>query len=96
MSFTGLFVGGKLRAIETRRSIARSANTGISSFINQRGDVLQKTAWWTQTAIKADINLNSTITFYSVYGDYIAKACFLIGCGFILLMTALGFRKQRS
>jgi apolipoprotein N-acyltransferase len=29
----------RLRAIETRRSVARSANTGASGFINQRGDV---------------------------------------------------------
>ena len=42
----------RLRAIETRRSIARAANTGISCFINQRGDVSQATGWWTETAIK--------------------------------------------
>ena len=40
------FIYSKLRAIETRRSIARSANTGISCFINQRGDVFQKTEYW--------------------------------------------------
>ncbi|RYD74492.1 MAG: apolipoprotein N-acyltransferase, partial [Sphingobacteriales bacterium] len=54
----------KLRAIETHRDIARSANTGISCFINQRGDVTQSTKWWTRTAIKANINLNDEITFY--------------------------------
>ncbi len=33
----------KLRAIETRRWVCRSANTGISAFINQRGDIVQYT-----------------------------------------------------
>jgi apolipoprotein N-acyltransferase len=39
----------KLRAIETRRWVCRSANTGISAFINQRGDVVQHTKWWVRT-----------------------------------------------
>lgn len=64
----------KLRAIETRRWVARSANTGISAFINQRGDIVQQTKWWTQAAIKQDINLNSELTFYVEHGDYLPKA----------------------
>ena len=62
----------KLRAIETRRWIARSANTGISAFINQRGDIVQQSEWWEPAALKADINLNDTITFYTGTGDYLA------------------------
>ncbi|RYG12416.1 MAG: apolipoprotein N-acyltransferase, partial [Chitinophagaceae bacterium] len=42
----------KLRAIETRRWVARSANTGLSGFINQRGDVVKQSKWWTRTALK--------------------------------------------
>jgi len=68
----------KLRAIETRRWVCRSANTGISAFINQRGDVVQQTKWWTRTAIKQNINLNSDITFYVHYGDYIARLSSLL------------------
>lgn len=64
----------KLRAIETRRWVARSANTGISAFINQRGDIVQRTEWWTPDAIKQDINLNEELTFYVQTGDYIAYA----------------------
>jgi apolipoprotein N-acyltransferase len=64
----------KLRAIETRRWVARSANTGISAFINQRGDIVQQTKWWTKTAIKQDINLNSDLTFYVLHGDYLPVA----------------------
>lgn len=61
----------KLRAIENRRWVARSANTGISGFINQRGDVVQKTAWWTPDALSQEINLNEEMTFYSKHGDWV-------------------------
>ena len=63
----------RLRAIENRRSIARSANTGISCFINQRGDVLDQTKWWVSTSIKGKLNLNNELTFYSKHGDWLGK-----------------------
>ncbi|WP_343533495.1 apolipoprotein N-acyltransferase [Pedobacter sp.] len=78
----------KLRSIETRRYVVRSANTGISGFINQRGDVVQQSKWWTRTALKADINLNDHITFYVKHGDVVAIASSilaLLAAGFILL-----------
>lgn len=80
----------KLRAIETHRDVARSANTGISCFINQRGDVTQSTKWWTRTALKANINLNDEITFYVKSGDLIAK---ILSFTAILLALIIPFRK---
>lgn len=80
----------KLRAIETRRDIARSANTGISCFINQRGDITQSTKWWTRTALKGDINLNDELTFYVKNGDIIAKVLCVIA---ILLALIIPYRK---
>ena len=67
------FLYAKLRAIENRRWVARSANTGISGFINQRGDVVKRSTWWTQTALQENVNLNDELTFYSKSGDLIAK-----------------------
>ena len=64
---------GRLRAIETRRSIARSANTGISCFINQRGDITSPTNWWEQDVISNTINKNSDKTFYTTYGDFFGR-----------------------
>ena len=72
-----------LRAIETRKSIARSANTGISCFVNQRGDIMQATKWDENDVIKQMVLLNDEQTFYSKYGDYIAKTS--------LFMSALIF-----
>lgn len=68
----------RLRAIETRRSIARSANTGISGFINQRGDILQQLGWDEQGMLVDEINLNDRLTFYVRYGDYIFRISLLI------------------
>ena len=85
----------KLRAIETRRWVARSANTGISAFINQRGDIVKQSKWWVPTALKADINLNDELTFYVKHGDYIAYAgCFGSGV-FGLMVLFSGFRKNK-
>jgi apolipoprotein N-acyltransferase len=61
----------RMRAIESRRSIARSANTGTSCFINQRGDIEQATQFWVPAVIKGTLNYNEEITFYTKHGDYI-------------------------
>lgn len=62
-----------LRAIETRRSIARAANTGISAFINQRGDILQHSKYDEPIALKSSIQLSTAGTFYTRWGDMAAR-----------------------
>lgn len=78
----------RLRAIENRRSVARSANTGTSCIINQRGDVLQKTKWWTPDVIKGSINLNSELTFYSRSGDLLGKVFSLVSLVILSMVVA--------
>lgn len=83
-----------LRAIETRRSIARSANTGISAFIDQCGDAHQATAYWVPAVIKGTINANDQLTFYVKHGDYIARfMSYLAGIFLIAAIAALIKRK---
>lgn len=86
----------RLRAIENRRWVARSANTGISAFINQRGDVVQQTEWWKEAVIKQDINLNSELTFYTKHQDWIVYPFLLIGVFSFAYTIFLGviFRKK--
>ncbi|MDF1672536.1 MAG: apolipoprotein N-acyltransferase [Vicingaceae bacterium] len=74
----------RLRAIESRRSIARSANTGISCFINQRGDIIAPTKWWEQDVISGSINKNSRKTIYTIYGDYFGRLFAAIGALLVL------------
>lgn len=82
----------RLRAIETRRSVARSANTGISCFVNQRGDVLKSTEWWVPTSINGTLNTNDTLTFYANYGDYIGR----VAAAFSILLLIWTFVKRFS
>lgn len=81
------FEFAKLRAIETRRSIARSANTGISAFIDQKGDVYQATPYWEEAVIRQKISTNDKLTFYVIYGDYLARISLFISA--IFLVTAI-------
>jgi apolipoprotein N-acyltransferase len=83
----------KLRAIETRRYVVRSANTGISAIINQKGDIAQHSEWWTRSALKADINLNDELTFYVKTGDIIAVASTVLA---ILLALLIAFHKTKT
>ena len=82
-----------LRAIETRRSIARCANTGISAFIDQRGDILETSQWWKQAVMHGSINLNDDVTFFVRNGDITGRVCTFV---FWLLMAALAVRVALS
>ncbi len=84
-----------LRAIENRRWVARSANTGISAFINERGDIVQQTKWWQDAVIKQDINLNSELTFYTTHPDWIVFPFLLIGGVGVLFLIFAGFKKKK-
>lgn len=91
------FLYAKLRAIENRRWVVRSANTGISGFINQRGDVIKESLWWTRDALKMDVNLNDQVTFYSKSGDIIAQLLVITGIILALFIPYhTFFRKKKS
>lgn len=88
------FSYSRLRAIENRRDIARSANTGISGFINQRGDILEKTNYWVPAVIRQKLKANNKMTFYSNYGDYIGRISIYISLLLILITLSKVFIKK--
>ena len=75
-----------LRAIETRRAIARCANTGISAIISPTGEILQPTPWWEPAVIKGHIPLRDDLTFFVRHGDITGRVCNFL---FWLLLLAL-------
>lgn len=80
----------RLRAIETRRSVARSANTGISSLIDQRGRELARIGWWERSGLRGTLNKNDKLTFYVKHGDYLGRIAVLLTV--ILLLYSIVFR----
>ena len=77
------------RAIETRRDIARCGNTGISAFINQRGDVVSQSDWWERETLEGMVYLNNQKTFFVQNGDIAGRAATLL---FLLLLLVLVVR----
>ena len=75
-----------LRAIETRRAIARCANTGISAIIAPSGEILQPTPWWEPAVIEGKIPLRDDITFFVSHGDITGRVCTFV---FLLMLLAL-------
>lgn len=86
----------RIRAVEMRRSIVRSANTGISALINQRGDIVESLGWWKRGTISGTLNANNKITYYAKNGDYVGRLS-----GFLALLTfavvfSRFFRRDKS
>ncbi len=73
----------QLRAIESGRWVVRAANTGISSIIDSKGNVLRESAALEEDMLIDDVRLNSRLTLYMLTGNalvygFIAVIAFLI------------------
>jgi apolipoprotein N-acyltransferase len=85
----------RLRAIENRRSIARSANTGISYLINQKGEILDSRAWWIEDAFRGKIQANNKLSFYSRFGDYLGRISLFVSVLILLHLLSYTLMKKR-
>ena len=75
----------RLRAIETRTWVARSANTGISCFIDPNGRVINARPYDTEAAIKLNIAPAEKKTFFVQYGDLLSKLA-LAGAAILIMI----------
>lgn len=86
------FAYARLRAIEHRQWIARSANNGISGIISPDGKVQVETEYWTEAAFSYQIYKSDTKTFYGTYGDWLPwflLICTFTGLGYLLAANRL-------
>ena len=87
------FQYARLRSIEQRRSLIRSANTGISSVILPNGNILKSTNWNEEIAINVMVPLNDTVTFYNRFGDYIGRIFSFISVLLLLTTFVRGMKR---
>jgi apolipoprotein N-acyltransferase len=81
------------RSVENHLAFARSANTGISGFIDPFGRIVEATPIFTEQAVKATMQVWRPHTFYSRYGDVFAYGCVII-CAVLYLFGS--FRTKGS
>lgn len=63
------------RAVETKRSLIRAANTGISGFVDPLGNLRQETDIFTPAAITARMPILEEKTFFTRYGYRFGMLC---------------------
>ena len=73
------------RAIENRVSIARAANTGISAFIDAKGEIRKRSDLFVKEALVGQISPKIEGTFYTRYGDVFALVSSAMAFLFVLL-----------
>ena len=84
----------RLRAIETRRWVARSANTGVSAVINPKGDLLETRLWNTADAIKYNIPAVAGTTFFVKNGPLVFNLALLLFGALMMYNIVMVFRKR--
>lgn len=86
---------GALRAIETRRFIARSANTGVSCFIMPSGRIIHATRFWVPAVVRSNFIVNNKLTFYTKHGDYLGVAAGWLSGGFLLIWLIFAVKNKK-
>jgi len=84
----------RFRAVESRRSVVRAVNMGISAIIDPDGRmvVLPNDSWAkskkVQAIVRGDVPIDRTGTLYAYIGDWVPALCwFIILTGLILIRT---------
>lgn len=85
----------KLRAIESRRWVVRSANTGISAVIDPYGRITESLPWDTDGTIKQAVPRQTRQTFFVRYGDLLSKLM-LVAAAVLLAWSTYTFIRRKN
>ncbi|HVO92307.1 MAG TPA: apolipoprotein N-acyltransferase [Terriglobales bacterium] len=73
------------RAIETRRSLLRVTNTGVTSLVNAKGELVQTLPMFTAGAMQTEVEILNGETYYVRFGDWFAWGSTFVTIAIVLL-----------
>jgi apolipoprotein N-acyltransferase len=75
------------RAIETRRSLLRVTNTGVTTVINAKGEMLRSLPLFTPSVLSTQVEVLEGETLYVRFGDWFAWGVTLLSIGIVLFCS---------
>lgn len=85
-----------LRAIENRRWVVRSANTGKSGVFDEFGGTVKETGYWKEAAFQVAIPTLGRMTFYTKHGDYLGQIAYLLSLIILMLSILYPFKNRNK
>lgn len=89
-AYKQILMHSQLRAIETRRSVVRSANTGISCMIDKCGTIKSSLPKNKKAVLSVLAEKNKRLTFYTQNGNYLGRFSVYVTA---VILFILGLRK---
>ncbi len=94
-AYEQILMHSQLRAIETRRTVVRSANTGISCLIDKFGNIKNTLPKNKKAVLSVSAEKNNTITFYVKNGDFIGIFAVSISIAIFILLIFVKLKELR-
>jgi apolipoprotein N-acyltransferase len=82
------------RAIETRRTLLRVTNTGVTSLVNAKGEVVKTLPMFTAAAMPAEVDILNGETYYVRFGDWFAWGMTIVSALVLLLSLRSSTRRK--
>lgn len=90
------FTLSRIRAVENRRFVARSANTGISGVIDEKGEIVAKTKFNELAVLDENVKLIKEKTFFVKHGDVTGRLCLVFTIFFTLMALLKKYKDSVS
>jgi len=82
------------RAIETRRSLLRVTNTGVTSLVNAKGELVKTLPMFTAAVMQTEVDILDETTYYVRFGDWFAWAMTIATLVLVLLQVKRSWLKK--